>query len=194
MAGETALPQIEVGSTDGLLDPVETLPAFSPDTLSAGEKIYIGVRGSYGGVLMVGLATGLIGLSLINPLSLLAGVLVGRRAYKEDMSNRLMRRRFEAKNLVRRYIEEVTFQVSKELKDRLRKVQRTARDHFGSIADELHRSLSEAVLAAKQAAGSYTEEREKRVQLLQSQVLQIERLRSDLPALEQVRAKEVVGR
>lgn len=194
VAGETALPQIEVGSTDGLLDPVETLPAFSPDTLSAGEKIYIGVRGSYGGVLMVGLATGLIGLSLINPISLLAGVLVGRRAYKEDMSNRLMRRRFEAKNLVRRYIEEVTFQVSKELKDRLRKVQRTARDHFGSIADELHRSLSEAVLAAKQAAGSYTEEREKRVQLLQSQVLQIERLRSDLPALEQVRAKEVVGR
>jgi hypothetical protein len=194
VADEIALPQIEVGKTDGLLDPVEELPSFNPDVLSAGEKIYIGVRGSYGGVLMVGLATGLIGLSLINPISLLAGVLVGRRAYKEDMNSRLMRRRFEAKNIVRRYIEEVTFQVSKELKDRLRRVQRTARDHFGSIADELHRSLSEAVLAAKQAAGSYTEEREKRAQLLQAQVRQIEHLRVNLPALAPVRPQEVVGR
>ncbi|MGB3955948.1 MAG: dynamin family protein [Brooklawnia sp.] len=194
VAGETSLPQIEVGSTDGVLDPVEALPGFDPGTMSAGEKIYIGVRGSYGGVLMVGLATGLIGLSLINPLSLLAGVLVGRRAYREDMSNRLTRRRFEAKNIVRRYIEEVTFQVSKELKDRLRMVQRTARDHFGSIADELHRSLSEAVLAAKQAAGSYTEEREKRLQLLQTQLRQLEQLHANLPQLAPVRAKEVIGR
>ena len=124
--------------------------------LGAGEKIYIGVRGSYGGVLMVGLATGLIGLSLINPLSLLAGVLVGRRAYREDMSTRLSRRQHEAKLLVRRYIDEVIFQVGKQLKDRLRLVQRSARDHFGSMAEELHRSLTEALSASKQAAGTYT--------------------------------------
>ena len=60
-------------------------PELDAGRMGAGEKIYIGVRGSYGGVLMVGLATGLIGLTLINPLSLLAGVLVGRRAYREDM-------------------------------------------------------------------------------------------------------------
>ena len=94
---------------------------------------------------MVGLATGLIGMSLINPLSLLAGVLVGRRAYREDMNTRLSRRQHEAKLLVRRYIDEVVFQVGKQLKDRLRLVQRSARDHFGSMAEELHRSLSEAL-------------------------------------------------
>lgn len=177
------LPTIAVGSTDGLLDPVERLPDFDAGHLSAGEKIYIGVRGSYGGVLMMGLATGLIGLSLINPLSLLAGVLVGRRAYREDMTARLTRRRFEAKNIVRRYIDEVTFQVSKQLRDRLRIVQRTNRDHFGAIADQTHRSLSEAVLAAKQSAGVYSAERDQRVQILTRQLQELDKVARRLPAL-----------
>ncbi len=197
LAEERELPVIEVATIDGLLDPVDELPDFEPGQLSATEKIYIGVRGSYGGVLMVGLATGLIGLSLINPLSLLAGVLVGRRAYREDMGNRLMRRRFEAKNIVRRYIDEVTFQVSKQLKDRLRVVQRTARDHFTAIADEVHRSLTDSVIAAKQAAGTYSEERDKRVTLLQSQLRQLDQLRSALPAIEALppaRAPQAVTR
>ncbi|MGI5951913.1 MAG: dynamin family protein, partial [Brooklawnia sp.] len=194
MAEELELPQIAVGSTEGILDPVDELPGFDEGHLSAGEKIYIGVRGSYGGVLMVGLATGLIGLSLINPLSLLAGVLVGRRAYREDMGGRLNRRRFEAKNIVRRYIDEITFQVSKQLKDRLRIVQRTARDHFTSIADEMHRSLAESVLAAKQAAGTYSKESEKRVALLQSQLQQLEQFQTILPPVEAQRVVEAVGR
>ena len=44
-----------------------------------------------------------------------------------------MRRRMEA-NIVRRYIDEVTFQVGKELRDRMRTVQRTIRDHFTGSA------------------------------------------------------------
>lgn len=191
LAEERELPVIEVAAIDGLLDPVDELPEFDPGQLSATEKIYIGVRGSYGGVLMVGLATGLIGLSLINPLSLLAGVLVGRRAYREDMGNRLMRRRFEAKNIVRRYIDEVTFQVAKQLKDRLRVVQRTARDHFTAIADEMHRSLTDSVMAAKQAAGSYSDEQDKRVALLQTRLRQLDQLRSGLPALQALPAARV---
>src|SRR5690606_19146786 len=153
------IPMIAVGSTEGVLDAVEQLPGFEPGHLSAGEKIYIGVRGSYGGVLMVGLATGLIGMALINPLSLLAGVLVGRRAYREDMSSRLSRRRLEAKNQVRRYIDEVIFQVGKQLKDRLRLVQRTARDHFGALAEELHTSVSDALSKARESATVYTASR-----------------------------------
>ncbi len=192
--GETGLPSIAVGSTEGVLDPVEEIGGLDPGRLGAGERIYIGVRGSYGGVLMVGLATGLIGLSLINPLSLLAGVLVGRRAYREDMNARLGRRRFEAKSIVRRYIDEVTFQVGKQLKDRLRVVQRTARDHFGAIADELHRSLAEAVQAARQAAGTFTNDRQQRVTQLQQQLAQLEQLRSRLPELPPVRVREAIRR
>ena len=70
-------------------------------------------------------------------------------------------------------------------------VQRTARDHFGGIAEELHRSLAEAVLAAKRAAGTYAEQREKRAALLQGQLKQLEQLSSQLPALPPSRVKAV---
>jgi hypothetical protein len=181
IAGESAIPLIDVADITGVLDPVEELQHLDEGRMGAAEKVFIGVRGSYGGVLMVGLATSLIGLSLINPLSLLAGVLVGRRAYKEDMSNRLSRRQAEAKNLLRRHIEDTVFQTGKQLKDRLRLVQRAARDHFGSIADELHRSLSESVLAAKQAAATYTADRDGRVAELEARLRQIEGLRAHIP-------------
>ena len=189
--GEAELPAIDVGDTHGVMDPVEQISGLDPGRLGAGEKIYIGVRGSYGGVLMVGLATGLIGMSLINPLSLLAGVLVGRRAYREDMNNRLSRRQHEAKLLVRRYIDEVVFQVGKQLKDRLRLVQRSARDHFGSMAEELHRSLSEALSASKQAAGTYTSQRDQRVAQLQAQLQRLESIQKEMPALPPMRQKAV---
>jgi hypothetical protein len=133
---------------------------------------------------MVGLVTGLIGMTLINPLSLLAGVLVGRRAYREDMHARLARRQQEAKLIVRRHIDEVTFQVGKQLKDRLRLVQRTARDHFGSMAEELHRSLSEALTTAKQAATTFTSKRDARVSVLQARIAQLEQIRTRIPAIE----------
>ncbi len=189
--GESDLPAIDVGDTQGVMDPVEHISGLDAGRLGAGEKIYIGVRGSYGGVLMVGLATGLIGMSLINPLSLLAGVLVGRRAYREDMNTRLSRRQHEAKLLVRRYIDEVIFQVGKQLKDRLRLVQRSARDHFGSMADELHRSLTEALSASKSAAGTYTAQRDQRVAQLQAQLQRLEALQKEMPALTPLRQKAV---
>lgn len=179
---ESTIPFIDVSDTGGVLDPVEDLQGMEEGRLGAAEKIYIGVRGSYGGVLMAGLATSLVGMALINPLSLLVGVLVGRRAYREDMTARLARRKAEAKNLSRRYIEDVVFQVGKQLKDRLRFVQRVARDHFGGIADQLHRSLSESVLAAKQAAATFETDRNGRVVELRRQLARIEALRSEIPA------------
>ncbi|GAA2066528.1 dynamin family protein [Microbacterium hatanonis] len=180
---EAGIPLIRVGETDGLLDPVEEMQGIASGRMGAAEKIYIGVRGSYGGVLMAGLATSLVGLSLLNPISLLVGVVVGRRAYKEDMSNRLNRRQAEAKNLVRRHIEDVVFQVGKQLRDRLRSVQRAARDHFGGIADELHRSLSDSVLVAKQAAVTYQSDRDSRVKQLELHLNRIDALRKEIPAL-----------
>lgn len=179
--GESSIPLIDVAATEGVLEPVETLQSLDEGRLTAAEKIYIGVRGSYGGVLMMGLATSLIGLSLINPLSLLVGVVVGRRAYREDRTQRLSRRQAEAKNIVRRHVDDVVFQVGKQLKDRLRFVQRAARDHFGDIADELHRSLADSVLAAKQAAATYTAERDARVKNLQAHLAAIESLRREIP-------------
>jgi hypothetical protein len=68
------------------------------------------MRGSYGGVLMFGLITTFVGLSLLNPISIGAGVLLGTKAYKEDKENRVKARRSEAKMAIRRFTDDVSFQ------------------------------------------------------------------------------------
>ncbi|UNK70077.1 dynamin family protein [Microbacterium sp. H1-D42] len=180
---QSDIPIHDVSDITGVLDVVDDISGLDAGQLGAAEKMYIGVRGSYGGVLMVGLATSLVGMALINPLSLLAGVLVGRRAYREDMGNRLNRRQQEAKVIVRKYIDEVTFQVGKQLKDRLRLVQRATRDHFGSLAEELHSSLADALLRAKQAATGFSATRDQRIGALRTRIGDLENVRKTIPAL-----------
>jgi hypothetical protein len=182
-AENASLPLFDVSDTGELLDPVDDIQSLDAGQMGTIEKIYIGLRGSYGGVLMTGLASSLVGLSLLNPISLFVGVLVGRRAFREDMSNRLLRRQMEAKNIVRRHIDEVVFQVGKPLKDRLRLVQRVARDHFGGIADQLNRSLNESMNAARQAASSFSGNRDERIRVLQIRQQQIEGLAGEIRAL-----------
>jgi hypothetical protein len=148
------------------------------------QKFYIGLRGSYGGVLMVGIITSIVGMSLINPLSLAAGAVIGRKAYKEDVENRLQRRRAEAKNLIRRQVDEIIFQVGKQLRDRLRLVQRITRDHFTAIADEHHRSLADSVLAAQKAANMYASDRDRRIQQLRTDLKQVDALSSRAKSID----------
>ncbi|MHA7180704.1 dynamin family protein [Arthrobacter sp. MDB2-24] len=180
---EVPLPLLEVSSTDGVLAPVEEVPYLDPGRVSAAGKVLIGMRGSYGGVLMFGLLTGIIGMSLINPLSVGAGLLLGRKAYREDKDARLKRRQAEAKTLVRRQMDDVVFQVGKQLKDRLRLVQREIRDHFGDIAEEHHRSLADSVAAAQRSASTFRQERDERVTALKAQLARIDQLHAQAKRL-----------
>jgi hypothetical protein len=181
---EVALPVLHVDNTDEVLDAVEVVPALDPGHLGPMEKMFIGLRGSYGGVLMIGLITTIIGMSLINPFSIAAGVVIGRKAYREDQESRLRRRQSEAHALVRRQLDDVVFQVGKQLKDRLRFVQRATRDHFTEIADEHHRSLGDSVIAAQKAASMFATEREQRVKELKARLKQVDDLRRRAPIRE----------
>ncbi|MGX5717770.1 dynamin family protein [Arthrobacter sp. MAHUQ-56] len=175
-ADEVALPVLHVSDSGDALDPVDQMPELDPGRVNPVQKVLIGMRGSYGGVLMFGLLTGIFGMSLINPLSVGAGLLLGRKAYREDKETRLKRRQGEAKALVRRQLDDVTFQVGKQLKDRLRLVQRTIRDHFTGIADEYHRSLADSVAAAQKAANSYAREKEGRIRQIRAELQKVDAL------------------
>ncbi|WP_448004192.1 dynamin family protein [Agromyces bauzanensis] len=181
---EVALPVINVDDTREVLDAVGEVAELESGHLGAGQKFYIGLKGSYGGVLMVGIITGIIGMSIINPLSLAAGAVIGRKAYKDDTEARLQRRRNEAKVLIRRQVDEIIFQVGKQLRDRLRLVQRTTRDHFTTIADEHHRSLADSVLAAQKAASLYAAERDKRVTALKRDLARVDALTKRAAAID----------
>src|SRR5207248_9181218 len=80
-------------------------------------------------VLMLGMLSSFIGLGMFNPLSLGAGLLLGRKTYKDDMENRMMRVRSEAKMNMRKFIDDVIFVVNKESRDRDRKSTRLNSSH-----------------------------------------------------------------
>lgn len=181
---EVPLPVLRVDDTGDVLDPVEQVPVLDPGHIGPLQKVLIGMRGSYGGVLMFGLLTGIVGMALINPLSVGAGLLLGGKAYREDKEARLKRRQTEAKALVRRQLDDVVFQVGKQLKDRLRLVQRATRDHFTEIAEEHHRSLADSVLAAQKAASTFTLEREERIRQIKAELKRVDALRKHAQQLD----------
>jgi GTPase SAR1 family protein len=180
----TALPELTVGSAADALDALVDLPGIDSGAMKARERLLIGLRGSYTGVLMTGLVTSLVGLAIINPFSLAAGALMGRKAYRDDQAARRSRRQSEAKTIVRRHLDEVVFQVGKSLKDRLRAVQRTLRDTITDTVDEMSRSLADAVKAAQRSSKSATAERDGRIRELRQRLDQLDRLARDVRALE----------
>ncbi len=177
------LPQIAMADTSGLSDRVRPLGDLDSGRVGLGQKALIGMKGSYGGVLMFGILTGLAGMALINPISVGAGLLLGGKAYRDDAEARLARRRAEAKNMVRRQLDEVVFQVSKVLRDRLREVQRVVRDHFSQVAEDLLRSVGESVQSAQNAARTDARQRDARIATLKADIATAERLRGLSEAL-----------
>lgn len=161
--GDVELPKFQISDTDGVLSPISGLETVRSGHLPLTQKVIIGMRGSYGGVLMFGLLTGLAGMALVNPISVAAGVLMGTFSYRQDSVQRLERRRHEGKVAVRRLIEEAIFQVGKESRDRLRQAKRIQRDHFTRVADDVKRSLQDSIESAKNGVKTSSEDRDDRI-------------------------------
>jgi hypothetical protein len=171
-----AAPELAVGDPDEVLGRLIDIEDVDAGAMSIRERMFVSLRGSYTGVLMVGLVTSLAGMPLVNPYSIAAGVLLGRKSYKDDMTARLQRRQSEAKSVVRRYIDEVQFQVNKHLKDRLRTVNRTLRDLITDWVRERSRTLSAAMQGAQQGVRVETAQREARIRRINALLHRVDRL------------------
>jgi replication fork clamp-binding protein CrfC len=112
----------------------------------------------------------LAGLGMFNPVSIGAGLLLGRKAYKEDMENRMLRIRNEAKNNVRRFIDDISFVVTKESRDRLQAIHRQLRNHYRGVANQTTRSLNESLQAMLTSARLEENERNQRIAELSRQL------------------------
>ncbi|MFC4374126.1 dynamin family protein [Nocardia halotolerans] len=176
-AGAIDLPDVDRAmDSEGKGAAAGTLAGLEPD-LSVTSKVLVGLRGSYGGVLMVGLASTLAGLALLNPLSIGAGVLVGGKAYKDDKQQRLARKRAEAKTAVRRFVDDVAFHAGKETKDRLHRIHRALRDHYTGVAERSLRSIDASLRAAQEVANSADADRSGRRAALEHQLVRVAQLR-----------------
>ncbi|HEY6646152.1 MAG TPA: dynamin-like GTPase family protein [Mycobacterium sp.] len=164
------MPQIDAREMGAGFGELKSLAKLEAKPIKAGHKVVTGMRGSYGGVLMFGMLTSFAGLGMFNPLSLGAGLLLGRKAYKEDMENRMMRVRNEAKMNMRKFVDEVSFVVTKESRDRLKGIQRQLRDHYRGIANQTTRSLNESLQATIASAQLEENERNTRIRELERQL------------------------
>ena len=173
---KTLTHDFHLDDTTGVVDPVNELGQLDTGRLNTMQKMLVGLRGSYGGILMFGLLTGLAGIPLVNPISVGAGIVLGTKAYRDDADQRLKRRQAEAKVLVRKYSDDVIFYVSKQLKDRLRIVQRAVRDHYNDVAEELSTSLRDSVDHAQKAAQASTAERAARLLEVKKSLAQLDEI------------------
>lgn len=150
-------------------------PEIEP--LRIGHKVVTGLRGSYSGLLMFGMAGSVAGLPLINPVSLGAGAFLGTRSIREDRDAQLKRRQAAAKTTVQRHIDEVVFQCGKYSKDSLRQVQRALRKHFTALAEDLQDKATESITDATKAANRAAVERDRRNREIAGQLERLMSLR-----------------
>jgi hypothetical protein len=146
--GGVGLPDLRVHNPEDALQRV--IPMEPPESAKGGvlARVVNSMRGSYGGILMVGVLTSLAGMVLINPWSIAAGLLLGAFTFWEDRKNGRERSKAEAKMAVSKLMDEVVFQVSDDSRTQLRRVHRTLRDHFTVINDQRLRAASDAVRTA----------------------------------------------
>jgi hypothetical protein len=110
-------------------------------------------RGSYGGMLMLGMAVRLLGLAVpfFAPVALLLSLGLGRKTLKDELTRRHQVRQSQAKAALRQYLDKVIFLVDKECRDALRHTQRLLRDELTARAQSLHRSSTRALAQAEEA-------------------------------------------
>jgi len=164
------MPQLDAREMGASFGEFKSLSKLESKPVGKGRKLTMGMQGSYGGVLMFGMMTSFAGLGMFNPLSIGAGLLMGRTAYKENMENRMARVRNEAKLNMRKFVDDVSFAVNKESRDRLKGIQRQLRDHYRGIANQTTRSLNESLQATLASAQLEQNERNTRIRELERQL------------------------
>jgi hypothetical protein len=180
--GGRSLPQLRTAS-GAAPQMIAELDRFDTEKFGVGQRAFVGLRGGYMGTLMAGMASTFMGLTLLNPFSAAAGLLMGGKMVRDESRRLLDRRRMEAKSTVRRYVDDVSFQVGKQSRDMLRAMQRELRDHFMARSDELVRSAQEALIAADRALQSGEADRQQRIADLRAELERITALEHEGQAL-----------
>ncbi|PRX44664.1 dynamin family protein [Prauserella shujinwangii] len=147
------------------------------ERFGVGQKLFVGMRGSYSGLLMFGLATTLAGMSLINPISIGAGAAFGAKSVFEERGNRLKRRQSAARTAAHRYVDDFFLIYGKESKDTVRMIHRDLRDRCTAVAQELRVEITESAKRIKEVIDTETAQRTARVRELSKSIDELTSLR-----------------
>ena len=183
LESEIRLPEIPSIDTSKMLTHVAGIDVIRTTRMTGAQKVAGVMRGSYSGILMAGIITTLAGMALINPISVLAGAVLGGFSLRQESANRLDRRRNEARNAVRRAVDETIFHVVKETRSSLTDVRRQMRSEFEDAAEEFRQSLTQTVESARRGAGTAAAQRDGRTQALTERLTRLRQFASSAEAL-----------
>jgi GTPase Era involved in 16S rRNA processing len=183
--GSGQLPELNYGQQD-FQSELSHLEKPDLEVVGIGSKLFTGVRGGYSGFVMGGMAMGLAGISMLNPLSAGAGLLFGGKTLHDELKRNKQRRQADAKQAMRRHIDDTTFQVGRDVRDMLRQLQRTLRDHFSSVAEEMSTSLADSVMSAQKAVQTVEGGRATRIRDLRAELERIDNMAQRARALDPV--------
>ncbi|SIR18532.1 dynamin family protein [Micromonospora avicenniae] len=160
--GYDVLPPWSMTVPEDLADRMPEFEQPNVDRFTVSQKVITGMKGSYGGLLMFGLALTLAGMPMINPVSIGAGALFGGKSIRDESRQLLRRRQATVKTAVQRHVDDYFVRVVKDCRDATRQVQRMLRDHFAALTDELQEAIVQSLRTAKQAADTDAAVRDQR--------------------------------
>lgn len=136
--------------------PVDLLDGFTVDMKFAARTAkgsgLAAFQKGFGGFMMFTMLTNLASLAMPLPVGLLAGAVMGRSGLKAERKRAMEQRRAEAKQSVRKFVDEFQNQVGKDSRDAVRHVQRELRTAWTERIAELQRSAAAGLAAAQEAA------------------------------------------
>ncbi|RQX01696.1 dynamin family protein [Micromonospora inaquosa] len=166
--GYDVLPPWSMTMPEDIGERLPELQRPTVDRFTTGQKLFTGMKGSYGGMLMFGLATTLAGMPMINPVSVGIGALFGGKSIRDESKQLLRRRQATVKTAIQRHVDDFFVRIIRDCRDAARQVQRMLRDHFTGLTEELQEAIVQSFRSAKQEAdtdASLREQRQREIRL-----------------------------
>jgi len=185
-----AMAEAEIAdATGGVQAPTEAVGAIEITAKIEAAKLHIGstaltvLRGGYSGTSLLSMMGNIASVTVATPVTVVVGLLMGGKTLRDEKQKALTARRQQAKAAHRKYVDEVTFQVSKHSRDTMRTVQRQLRDQFTNLAEELQRSTSEALASAQKALQLDVGKRQQRLAAVTAEIQRLAGLRQRVLSL-----------
>jgi hypothetical protein len=105
----------------------------------------------WGGVEAMGAITGLLSVGVLNPFSLVIGVLISGKSLRQARQRELDQRRQRGIEAVGRYLDDAKREADRGRQYALRRIRRELRSSYQRRADALYRSARDSLVAARRA-------------------------------------------
>jgi len=144
--------------------PSEPVPAQTVGLESTNRMVWRSelLDAGWGGIEAMGAIAGMLSISVLNPFTLVVGVLMGGKSIHQLRQRELEQRRQQAMDAVARYLEDAKQEADRQRKFALRRIRRDLRSSYHRRADALYRSARDSLAAARRAGGADQGGREQR--------------------------------